>query len=340
MENVGRGQQAEPLVYIVVLNYNGIDFNDACIDSLLKTDYFNYKILFVDNGSTDGSIDRVRQRYPAVEVLENKANLFFAAGNNRGIEFALERGADYIFILNNDTEVDSYCLPSLVSFMEAMPESGAVQPLLCLMSHPQLIASAGCRISLSGRSWDDSFGIPCGSFGDDPRQVAGVTGGAMLVRADVLRKVGMFDEQYRMYFEDVDLSFRIQKAGLKLYVVPQGRVLHAVSATTKTSFSRMRIQLCDTNSYRIILTHFPVILALVGYPLSLGFSLGSFLYALIRGRVGHAGAAFMGALHGLYLFIPAICRRVCSKSAQRSVVRDLIDWKTLFPPKNNLVSTK
>lgn len=322
-----------PLVYCVVLNYNGLDLNDICISSLLKTNYPNNKILFVDNGSSDESVEKIRNQFPSVEILENGSNLFFAKGNNRGIRVALQRGADYIFILNNDTKTDPSCLSLLISFMEEMPQTGACQPLLCRMDNPELIASAGCRLSLSGRAWDDYFNTPSNALGITPRQVTGVTGGAMLVRAEVLRKVGLFDEKYRMYFEDVDLSLRILKEGYNLHIVPQAKVLHSVSATTSAYFHQLRIQLSETNSYRIILTHFPLSLAFFSYPLSLLFSLGVAYRAVLHGSTKQAGAAIRGFTTGILLLIPTIINRIRSKSDHKSVDINAIDWQTIFPPK-------
>ena len=323
-----------PLVYCVVLNYNGLDLNDICISSLLETNYPNYKILFVDNGSSDESVERVRNQFPSVEILENGSNLLFAEGNNRGILVALQQGADYIFILNNDTKTDPSCLSLLISFMEEMPQAGACQPLLCRMDNPELIASAGCRISLSGRAWDDYFNSPSNSLGSAPRQVTGVTGGAMLARAEVLRKVGLFDEKYRMYFEDVDLSLRIRKEDYSLYIVPQAKVLHSVSATTNAYSQRLHIQLSEANSYRIILTHFPLSLAFFSYPLSLLFSLGVALRAVLRGSIKQAGAAIRGFATGIFLLIPTIITRVRSKSYHKTVDINAIDWQIIFPPKS------
>ncbi len=334
-DDEGRSVQAQatvPLVYVVVLNFNGLDVNDTCITSLLASDYTNYKILFVDNGSSDGSVELIRRDYPTVEFLENRENLFFAAGNNRGIEQALRQGADYIFILNNDTRVDSACLSTLVAFMEQVRTAGAVQPLLCLMGHPALIASGGCRVSLSGRAWDDGFGDSCASFGTEPREVSGVTGGAMLVRAQVFREAGTFDERYGMYFEDVDLSWRIRRCGYRLFVVPQARVLHEVSATTVKGFSTLRIRLTETNSYRLIMAHFPLWLIFFGYPLSLFFSLAVAVRAFLRSQPGNAKAAVMGALDGLWMLLPGLLCRLAGRSSTKSIPAGWIAWRTLFPP--------
>lgn len=322
-----------PLVYCVILNYNGLDLNDICISSLLETNYPNYKILFVDNGSSDESVERVRNQFPLVEILENGTNLLFAEGNNRGILLALQRGADYVFILNNDTKTDPSCLSLLISFMEEMPQVAACQPLLCRMDNPELIASAGCRISLSGRAWDDFFNTPSKSFGSKPRQVTGVTGGAMLIRAEVLHRVGLFDEKYKMYFEDVDLSLRIRKEGYSLYIVPQAKVLHSVSATTSAYFQQLHIQLSEANSYRIILTHFPLSLVFFSYPLSLLFSLGVAFRAVLRGSIKQSQAAIRGFTAGISLLIPTIITRVSSKSYHKTVDINAIDWQTIFPPK-------
>ena len=325
-------QGTDPLVFVIVLNFNGLDVNDTCITSLLASEYPNFKILFVDNGSSDGSVEHVRLQYPTVEILENKENLFFAAGNNRGIEHALQQEADYIFILNNDTMVASTCISLLVAFMEQADDAGAIQPLLCLMDNPQVIASAGCRVSLSGRAWDDGFGNSCTSFGTIPREVSGVTGGAMLVRAQVFRAVGMFDERFEMYFEDVDLSWRIRRNGSRVFIVPQARVGHKVSATTAKGFSALRIRLTEANSYRLIVGHFPLWLICFGYPLSLFFSLAVAGRAVLRRQPDNAGAAMLGALDGLRILLPELLNRLAGRSGRKSVPVGWIAWQSFFPP--------
>src|SRR5262245_24283954 len=117
---------AYPLVYIIVLNYNGLRWLGACFDALLATDYPNFRIILVDNASNDGSFQTVRDRYPQVEVIVNPANYGFSEGNNVGIREALANNADYVVLLNPDTKVEPEWLQKLIAIGEAESEVGAL----------------------------------------------------------------------------------------------------------------------------------------------------------------------------------------------------------------------
>ena len=119
-----------PLIYIIVLNYNRKDDTLDCLSSLFRMDYPNFKVLMVDNASSDGTSDAVRRQYPQAEVLQNEKNLMYAGGNNAGIEFALEHGADWVLLLNNDTVVDERLLSEMVDAASAHPEAGVLGPMI------------------------------------------------------------------------------------------------------------------------------------------------------------------------------------------------------------------
>ena len=120
----------KPLIYIIVLNYNRRDDTLDCLSSLFRLDYPNFKVLMVDNASSDGTADAVRRQYPQAEVLQNEKNLMYAGGNNAGIELALEHGADWVLLLNNDTVVDERLLSEMVDAAHAHPEAGVLGPMI------------------------------------------------------------------------------------------------------------------------------------------------------------------------------------------------------------------
>ncbi len=275
-----------PRVCAVVLNYNGIRHNSRCLHSLLEQDYPALHVLFVDNGSTDDSLSLVKNEFGnQLEYLENKENLYFAAGNNRGIRHALKAGFEYIFIVNNDTELETSCVTQLTTFMQKHPTAGGCQPLIHQLDEARshLVASAGVRISLSGRCWDAGTGQPVTTFGSHHREVRGITGGGMFLSDKALYETCGFDESYVMYFEDVDISFRLRKAGYTLHLVPTARMGHRVAATSNEFVPLLRISLCETNSYRLIQTHFPSSLRLRSLLVSCGFTLGSAAVSLLNG---------------------------------------------------------
>ena len=247
-----------PSVFIIILNYNGLEFNIPCIDSILSQDTDEITVVFVDNGSTDGSLEACKEKYGnSLIYIENNENLFFAAGNNIGIRYALESGADYVFILNNDTICSATdCIRTLTDFMAKNPNVGACQPLLVEMNNVDRISSAGCVVSFSGRAWDANLGEAVSSLSPSPLQIHGVTGGAMFLRSEALKKVGLFDESYQMYFEDIELSFRLTLAGYDLYVVPTTHIQHLVAGSSSKA-GALRVFFCERNAYRLVGTYFP-----------------------------------------------------------------------------------
>src|SRR5436190_7401977 len=137
-----------PSVAVIVLNWNGRDDTLACLESLAGLNYDNFQVMVVDNGSTDGSVGAIRPRFPGVEIIETGRNLGFAEGNNVGIRLALDRGMDYVFLLNNDTVVDPSLLSELVAAAERCPEGGIFGAQILYHSDPLKIWFAGAR-------WDE-----------------------------------------------------------------------------------------------------------------------------------------------------------------------------------------
>lgn len=317
-------------VFVLILNYNGLKFNKPCIDSVLKQDAANVKILFLDNGSEDGSLEACKRDFGnLVTYIDNKKNLYFAAGNNVGIKYALDAKADYIFVLNNDTVCSTDCIQKLTDFMEANPKTGACQPLLVEMYNPNRIASAGCIVSLTGRAWDAKMGEQASMLPLSPIKTFGVTGGAMFLRADALRQVGMFDESYQMYFEDVELSFRLTLAGYDLHVVPNTRVRHVVAGSS-SKISTQRIYFCERNAYRLVGIYFPKKLRLLSLLTNLLFlAPAAILLNVLRKRPDCSLAVFKAMKEG--------CKQLTSLPPHMSpqaeaLIASAIETQTIVPP--------
>jgi GT2 family glycosyltransferase len=223
----GESGAVPPSVSCIVLNWNGWRDTIVCIASLEKADYPNLSIIVVDNGSTDDSVQRIHSEFPLLEIIESPANLGFGSGNNLGIRVALQRGVKYIWLLNNDTVVEPVTLTALVSHAESDPELGEIGSVLCYAHAPdQVQAWGGGRINLwtgTSRHYTEPVTTDKLDF---------LTAASVLIPAAVLEKVGLFDEQYFMYWEDTDLSFRIRAAGWKLGVATDAKLLHKEGTST------------------------------------------------------------------------------------------------------------
>lgn len=209
-----------PLVAIVVLNYNGRDCLPLALRSLAAQSYEPKKIIIVDNASQDDSFGSARKYFPQGLFLQNSKNFGFAAGMNVGIREAFRLGADYVWLFNNDAETEPSALTELVRFCESRPDVGAASPLI---TDPQ------------GKTW---FAVGKISYlrmrayhgkrkkRDIPYQSEYLSGCALFIPSPVLKQAGLLDERYFLYYEDADLSLRIARARKRLFVVPSARVRH------------------------------------------------------------------------------------------------------------------
>jgi len=214
-----------PRVAIIIVIWNGRDDTLECLASFRSDGYPNREIIVVDYGSTDDSVAVIRAQFPDVVILQTGQNLGFTGGNNVGIRHAVATGADYIYLLNNDTLVESDALASLVEAAEADPGAGLLAPVIHDFDPPQAIWFAGSSLNLrKGAAWHDNTRQPLRE--EPPYEVPWVTGCAMLVRAAILRDLEGFDDRYYLSWEDVDLSLRVRNAGHRLLVVPKARIYH------------------------------------------------------------------------------------------------------------------
>lgn len=247
-------------VTIVVLSWNGRDDTLACLRSLRAVTYEPISVLVVDNGSSDGTVEAVRDAFAEVELLPQPANLGFAEGNNIGIRHALSRGSDYVLVLNNDTRADPGFLEPLVAAAEARSDAGALCPKILFEEAPDRIWFAGAAYDarrgyqgrLAGYRERDSAAF------EGVRESERATGTAMLVPAAVLERVGGFDRELFAYSEDVDWSLRARAAGYRIYVVGDSRVYHRVSASSGGESSPVSLYYGVRNALVVAERHAPL----------------------------------------------------------------------------------
>ena len=226
-----------PRVVIIVLNWNGMGVTLDCLVSVKGLDYPNYEVVVVDNGSTDGSVEKVRMQFPGALLIENGQNLGFTGGNNVGLRYALSRGADYALLLNNDTEVAPDLLSHLVGAAEDNRAVGIAGPTIYYHQQGDRIWTSGGAIdwrrgetSMLGQNEVDS-----GQFGSAPRGVDFVTGCALLVSRTVMEQVGLLDERFFAYYEEAEWCVRAGRVGLKVVHVPAAKVWHKIPMDARDS---------------------------------------------------------------------------------------------------------
>jgi GT2 family glycosyltransferase len=214
-----------PKVSIVILNWNGYQDTLVCLKSLERLTYPRAEIIVVDNGSADDSERLIRKAYPKVNLIQTGQNLGFAGGNNVGIRAALELGAQYIMLLNNDTVVEKNFLEPLVWHLEKNKSAGAVQPKLMRDNQEGVVDSLGqeiCRFIAR----DIAYGQKENGEILEPKEIFGPCAAAALFRKEVFEKVGLLDPRFFMVFEDVDFSWRMREKGYSSWLIPNSVVFH------------------------------------------------------------------------------------------------------------------
>jgi GT2 family glycosyltransferase len=224
-----------PRVAAVVLNYCREALTVACVESL-EAQQPAPEIVVVDNASPDGSGARLQARFPRHQFIQTGANLGYAGGNNRGIDFALARGAHYVLVINEDAEIDAGCIGLLVSALESDPRAGVAVPTVVHADAPDVVwwvdgfLDAKRALALHRHFGWKLDALPAALRpGASPRDVPIISGCALLMRADALRALGGFREDYINYLEDSELSVRWTRAGQRLVHVPSAIVRHKVT---------------------------------------------------------------------------------------------------------------
>lgn len=218
-------------VSIIIVNWNGYIDTLECLKSLENIEYPNYEVVIVDNGSTDNSVLEIKKHYPKHLLIETNENLGFAGGNNVGIRYALDHGTDQILLLNNDTVVDKYFLKKLVDHSISNQNIGIVGPLIYYFKEKKKLWWQGGNFDFWFNFCDYSFDkVP-----EKPYQSSFISGCALLIKKDVIEKIGLLNEDYFLYYEDADWCFRAKKEGYNCTIIPSSIIWHKVSSSSGSS---------------------------------------------------------------------------------------------------------
>ncbi len=239
---------------IVIPNYNGKVFLQNCLESLRQQNCSDFTVIVVDNGSTDGSVELLVQDYPEVELIAWPENKGFSAAVNAGIAAG---SAPLIFLLNNDTELDVNCLAKLLTAAKTRQEYDFFAAKMLNYHDRTYLDGAGDAFLRGG------VGYRLGTMEEDSdyysvaRQVFGACAGAALYRRDFFDELGLFDEDFFAYLEDVDLNLRANSRGKKCWYVPDARVYHIGSATTGSKINAFTVSLSTRNNFCVLIKNYP-----------------------------------------------------------------------------------
>ena len=302
------------LVSIVILNWNGLGYLQDCLGSLQAQTHTDSQVIVVDNGSTDGSVEWVARNYPQAHLICNEANMGFAAPANQAI-----RASDtpYIVTLNNDTRADPRWLEALVTAADEHPDVGMCMSKMLFADRPQVINSTGINLDCLGIAWDRRGGELDDGRETEPVEILGPCAGAALYRRAMLDQIGLFDEDFFAFLEDVDLAWRARLAGWRCLYVPAARVYHVHSATAIEG-SPFKNRLLGRNKVWLIAKNYPMPRLLLYLPLILLYDGAAVLYTLIMRK---DTSSLRGRLEGLTR-LPAMWRK---RRAIQAIYREALN---------------
>ena len=246
-----------PLVYIIVINYNGEEYLKTCLSSIEKQTYPNYKTIVIDNASTDNSEEYIKEYFPKITFIQAERNLGFAEGNNLAIKKALEKKAAYVFLVNNDTEFEIDLVEKLIKTAESDDSIGIVGPAVFDLKNKKSLQEMGMAI--------DKFGYALALKNLTDRDcVFFVSGCAMMIKSELILRMGFFDESYFMFAEDLDICWRSILTGYKIIVNENAKIYHASGGSisggvVKSSSYRtnaQRVFLREKNTVRTLMKNY------------------------------------------------------------------------------------
>jgi len=239
-----------PLVSVIVLNYNAGKLLLNCIESIKKSAYKNLEIIVVDNISTDKSQKTCKEKHPDIKLIQNDENFGYCEGNNIGIR---EAKGDYIIILNPDTIVESNCIEELISAYSKFGE-GLYQPKILSLNEKQVLQSTGNMLHIFGFGFAKDKGRKDGEGDEEIKKIGYASGTCLFTSRNVLDKVGLLDSFLFLYHDDLDLGWRASQIGINSYYVPKSKIYHVESYSLK--WSAKKFYWLERNRKYCLLTHY------------------------------------------------------------------------------------
>lgn len=298
----------QPLA-IVIINWNSYEVTKHTLQSLAKTSYQQYDIIVVDNCSTDNSAEKLKTEFSTIIFIQSQENKGFAGGNNIGLKYVLENGYEYVLMLNSDVEVEPDFLEPLIKKLESSNHIGAVQPLIYFYHDHELVWNAGSKYNaLLGKATTPQYNKKDigQTLRNKQKSIDWISGCAFMVKTEVLKKVGLLQAAYFMYYEDVDLSFRIKEAGYTLSYEPSSVIYHIAghsqksSTKTKEGFISPSVHYYNSRNHIWLIKKYSKLYALptvIIYQAVLAIAVN--LYFIVRGRWQKLKAWNKGMIEGI-----------------------------------------
>lgn len=247
---------------VVIPNYNGMKYIENCLLSLMKQSISEYRIIVVDNGSTDGSRELVKEKFPMVDVISLKENTGFCKAVNVGIQAS---DSKYVLLLNNDTTVEKDFLEQMEKGMERSEKIFSASAKMVVMDNPEVIDGAGDLYCALGWAYARGKGKTANACRVS-KKIFASCGGAAIYRRAVFEQIGYFDENHFAYLEDMDIGYRAKIHGYRNIYLPKAVVKHAGSAVSGSRYNEFKIRLSSRNSIYLIYKNMPFLQILINLP--------------------------------------------------------------------------
>lgn len=316
---------------IIIPSFNGKQFLVGCLASIKEQSFTSYEVIVVDNGSTDGTVDFLQENYPEVRLIALSLNRGFSAAVNAGI---VNSDSPYIFLLNNDTELAPACLSHLVQAAGALPEYDFFAPKMLSYHERDILDGAGDGFLRGGVGYRLGTMEKDGDAYDISGQVFGACAGAALYRRTFFDIVGLFDEDFFAYLEDVDLNLRANRTGLCCRYVPEARVYHIGSATTGSRINEITVRLSTRNNFFVLLKNYPLLFFLRFLPVICIYQFSWFLFVIKKRQV----SAYLRGVCGVVGYITQM-RKKYRRSLASSDLSQAEFFSLLITAEDSVVSS-
>ena len=281
---------------VIIPNYNGKEYLRQCLLSLSKCEPADFHTIVVDNGSTDGSVELLKEEFPHVEAILLDGNTGFAPAVNRGLE---KTKTPYGLLLNNDTTVEPDFVQKMQEALDSHKDAFSVSAKMLMMQDETLLDGAGDLYCALGWAFALGKGKKAAEHYTKEAKIFSSCGGAVIYRMDVLEKIGLLDENHFAYLEDVDIGYRARIEGYSNWYEPKAVVYHAGSGFSGSRYNEFKVNLSSRNSIYLILKNMPLLQIVLNLPFLLA---GFLIKILFFAKKGHGNTYCKGLIKGFALY--------------------------------------